>query len=442
MSRTHTAPGEDPGLARATDDLQRHARVGLALCLLLVFGVGGWAATARLAGAVIAPGVVVVDGNSKKVQHPSGGVVGEVRVRNGDRVQSGALLVRLDETQVRATLGVVQSQLVQSLARRARLAAERDGSDRISLPVGFETESAEAAEAAAGEQRLFKARLVSRAGVKSQVRERIRQSEQEIEGLESQLAAKKAEIDLNRSEMQRLEGLFEKQLVSETRMSQMRRDMVRLEGERGSFVAQIARAKAQVSQGELQILQVEQDAQTEVQKDLRETEARVGELMEKRTAALDQLKRVDIRAPIDGTVHELTVHTVGGVIQAGETLMLIVPSGDPLAVEARISPTEIDQVAIDRRAVLRFSAFNQRTTPEVSGTVSHVAADLSREAQTGATYFLVRIRLGDDAAEKLAGLRVVPGMPVEGFIETGERTALSYIVKPLADSVRRTFRER
>lgn len=429
---------------RLSSDMKRQARLGLLLCLFLVGGLGGWSATAKIAGAVIAPGFIVVDGNSKKVQHPTGGIVGEIKVKLGDHVKEGDLLVRLDETQVRATLGVVQSQLVQSIARKARLEAERSGATQLSFPAGFEKESDEAAEAARGELRLFQARRTFIDGQKDQYRERVRQLDKEIEGLTVQLASKEAEVDLQWQEMTRLEGLFEKQLVNEARMSTIKRDRVRLEGDLGGLVSQIARAKAQISQTEMQILQIEQEQRTESQKELRDVEAKIGELSERRIAALDQLRRVDIRAPISGTVHEMNIHTVGGVVAQGETLMLIVPSGEPLAIEARISPIEIDQVAIDRKARLRFTAFNQRTTPEVDGTVSHVSADLSKDPQTGQTYFLVRIRFTKEALGTLAdkARHIVPGMPVESFIETEERTALTYFTKPLADSFRRTFRER
>lgn len=429
---------------RLTGDMKRHARFGLLVCLLLVGGLGGWSAMAKIAGAVIAPGFIVVDGSSKKVQHPTGGIVGEIKVKLGDRVTEGDLLVRLDETQVRATLGIVQSQLVQSIARKARLEAERGGARDLHFPTGFETESAEAAEAARGERRLFQARRTFIEGQQNQYRERVTQLEKEIEGLTVQRTSKKSELDLQWREMTRLEALYAKQLVNEARMSTTKRDGVRLQGDLGSLTSQIARAKAQISQTEMQILQIDQEQRTDSQKELRDVEARIGELSERRIAALDQLRRVDIRAPINGTVHEMNVHTVGGVVGQGETLMLIVPSSEPLAVEARISPVEIDQVAIGRKARLRFTAFNQRTTPEVDGTVSHVSADLSKDSQTGQSYFLVRVRFSNASLGTLSekALHVVPGMPVEAFIETGERTALSYFTKPLADSFRRTFRER
>jgi HlyD family secretion protein len=224
-------------------------------------------------------------------------------------------------------------------------------------------------------------------------------------------------------------------------MLAMKREEIRIQGEIGAFVAQVARARGQISQTELQIIQIDQDIRTEAQKELREVEAKIAELAERRISAEDQLLRVDIKAPIAGIVHELNTHTVGGVIQASETLMQIVPVNGDLTIEARLAPTDIDHVAVGRKSTLRFSAFNQRTTPEVSGAVVFVSPDLSKDAQTGVTYYTARIRLDAEGASKLADLKLVPGMPVEAFIETEERTALSYLLKPLADQITRVFRD-
>ena len=425
----------------ASEGLAHRLIAGVVLILILVVGAGGWAATARIAGAVIAPGVLVVDANSKKVQHPSGGVVGAIRVRNGARVEAGDLLIRLDETQVRAALGVVVSQLVQLNGRKARLEAERDGAAVLVFPEQFEAQSSEARHAAAGERRLFEARRSSAQGQKQQQMERISQLRQEITGLLAQHSAKEQEFGYIKLELERLDLLHEKRLVNETRMLAMKREEIRIQGEIGAFVAQVARARGQISQTELQIIQIDQDIRTEAQKELREVEAKIAELAERRVGAEDQLQRVEIKAPIAGIVHELNAHTVGGVIQASETLMQIVPVNGDLTIEARLAPADIDHVAVGRKSTLRFSAFNQRTTPEVSGVVVLVSPDLSKDAPTGATYYTARIRLDEEGASKLADLKLVPGMPVEAFIETEERTALSYLLKPLTDQITRVFRD-
>lgn len=434
--------GAETSSDKNEQQLRRRALTGCAIVGLLVLGGGGWAATAKLASAVIAPGTVVVDSNSKKVQHPTGGIVGEIKVKNGDKVAAGQLLVRFDDTQVKATLGVVVSQLVQFRGRLARLEAERDLRPEIKFPAGFEAESAMARDAADGERRLFESRRRSSAGQKEQLREKIRQTTEEITGLQAQLTAKQKEAGFAARELGRVDGLFQKNLVNETRHLAMLRDVTRIEGEIGGLISAIARAKAQISQTELQIIQIDQDIRTEAQKELREVEARISELIERRVAAEDQLRRIEITAPMGGVIHELTVHTIGGVVQSGETMMMVVPVAEALTIEARIPPQERDQVAIGMPARLRFSAFNQRTTPEVGGQVTGISADLSKEQATGATYYVVRIRMSEQAKELLAGLSVVPGMPVEAFIEGGERTAMTYITKPFTDNLRRIFTER
>jgi HlyD family secretion protein len=292
-----------------------------------------------------------------------------------------------------------------------------------------------------GERRLFQARRKQREAQKAQLRSRIGQLGREIEGLKAQQAAKGDELALIDIESSRVQHLHDQDLVPETRLLAIRRDRTRIAGEHGTLTAQIARAEGQISEIGLQILNVDQTVQSEAQGELRDIESRIAELMERRIAAEDQLKRVDIKAPIDGIVHELAIYTVGGVISPAETLMLIVPSGDQLTVEVRLSQTDIDQVAIGQPTRLRFAAFNHRTTPELTGTVSRIAADLSRDAQSGQTFYVARVRVDDHALEKLEGLKLMPGMPVEAFIETDERTVLSYIVKPFSDQLMRAMRE-
>jgi HlyD family secretion protein len=438
--RPRLRPAREP--ADRDFGLRRRLLAGLAVGAFLVFGIGSWAAFANLSGAVIASGFIVVDSSSKKVQHPSGGVVGEIRVRNGDAVTVGDVLLRLDDTQTRAALGVIVSQLVELTGRKARLMAERDDASAIEFPPDFAAMGPDAERVAAGERRLFEARRRTMGGQKAQHRERIEQLRHEIEGLSSQRDAKARELRLVREELARLTQMYERKLLPITRVLTMQREEARIDGEHGALVAQIARASGQIGEIELQILSLEQTLQSDAQKDMRDTEARIAELSERRVAAEDQLKRIDLRAPIAGTVHELSVHTVGGVIGQGETVMLIVPHDDKLVMEVRISPADIDQLRLGQPCMLRFPAFNQRTTPEVRGRLARIAADLTRETQTGQTYYLARIEVTEEALAQLVGLKLLPGMPVEAFIETGERTALSYLLKPLTDQFARTFKER
>ena len=264
----------------------------------------------------------------------------------------------------------------------------------------------------------------------------------EIRGLTEQAAAKGREIGFVQQELVGVRGLYAKALVQLNRVNALERDAARIEGERGQLTASIAQARGKITETELQIIQIDQDLRTEVGKDLAEIRAKTAELTEKRVSADDMLKRIDLRAPQDGVVHQLTVHTVGGVVTPGEAIMLIVPENDALLVEARIQPSDIDHVRAGQPALLRFSAFNQRTTPELTGVVQRVSADVSQDPKSGMSFYTVRIALPEPELGKLAGQRLVPGMPVEAFIQTGDRTVLSYLTKPLTDQVARAWKER
>jgi membrane fusion protein, type I secretion system len=358
-------------------------------------------------------------------------------------------VLRLDDTVTRSTLGVVRSQLDETLARQARLLAERDDADALSFPVQLTSrrDDPSVAMALAGEERLFESRRTARAGQRSQLRERIAQLNEEVRGLSAQLAAKESELELIGTELVGVADLYKKNLVSISRYMQLQRDQTRLQGERGQFIADIARARGKISETELQIIQVDQDFRTEVLKDLRDAQGKIAEFKERVTAAEDQLKRVDLRAPQTGIVHQLAVHTVGGVIGNGETIMQIVPRADELVVEAKVAPSDIDQVAVGSEAVVRVLAGNQRTTPVITGRLTRVSADLTREqqqnsAQPAPAYYTVRITLPAAEVARLRDIHLLPGMPVEVFIQTHERSPLQYLLKPLQEQIARTFRER
>lgn len=437
------ASGLAPAPARIiSDSVHAYALSGIAVFLILVCGFGGWAATVKLAGAVISQGTVVVDSSVKKVQHPTGGVVGEIQVRDGDRVEAGQLLLRLDETMTRANLLVIVRQIDELAIRRARLIAELDGHDTIEFPdLGDRHNDQPTADAVRSERGLFESRRLGLKGKKSQLSEQIQQLNEQTRGLSAQVAAKDREIELIHAELAGLEILEKKDLVSSTRITSSRREAARVEGERGALIASIAQAKGKVSETELEIIQLDQDLKTDVSRDLRETQAKLAELGERRIAAEDQLKRVDLRSPQDGIVHQLSVHTIGGVVSPGEPVMLIVPAGDALVIEAKILPQDIDNVRQGQNAFIKFSAFNQQTTPEFNGVVDRVAADLTTDPKLNLSYFVARISLPSDELKRLGGLKLVPGMPAEVFIRTEERTALSYLMKPLVDQVSRAFRD-
>ncbi len=425
--------------------IRRHVIIGCALVAFLAVGLGGWASTAEISGAIIAQGSLVVDSNVKKVQHPSGGVVGEVRVRDGDRVKAGDILIRLDETVTRANLAIVTKGLTELYARTARLAAERDGAETVAVPKELAGAIADpiVSEALAIERTLFDLRRTARHGQKDQLHQRIQQLREQISGLTAQQDAKTKEMALIEKELGGVRDLWAKNLVPLNRLTSLQREEARLEGERGQLIAAAAEAKGKTAETELQILQLDQDLSSEVAKELRETDSKIGEYVERKVTAEDQLKRTEIRAPLAGVVFQSTANTVGGVITAGgDPIMLIVPEADTLLVEAKVEPRDIDQVQFGQPVVLRFSAFNMRTTPELNGTVARIAADTTNDPRTGQSYYIVRIAMTADEVGRLGDVKLTPGMPAEAFIQTGERTMLSYLVKPLHDQLMRSFREK
>jgi HlyD family secretion protein len=423
--------------------IRRNILAGVLVFAALAAGVGGWAGTTELSGALIAPGSIVVDSNVKKVQHPTGGVVGELRVRDGDRVKAGDIVVRLDQTITHANLAIVTKGLAELAARKARLVSERDGSDAIDFPDQLTSRvgDPEVVQIMEGERKLFELRRSARLGQKAQLREQSGQLLEEIVGLTAQQRAKKREIVLINRELEGVRDLFKRNLVQINRLTLLEREATRLDGEEAQLMAAVAQAKGKIAEIQLKIIQIDQDLSSEVAKEMREIDAKIGEFVERKLQAEDQLQRVDIRAPQDGTVFQLAVHTVGGVIATGEPIMLIVPEADSLSVEAKVNPQDIEQVKLDQRTVLRFSAFNAATTPEINGQVSRISADVSSDQRTGQSFYTIRIAINPDELSR-QGSKLVPGMPVECFIQTGERTVISYLLKPFRDQLKRTFRER
>ena len=423
--------------------LKRHVCAGVAVAAILVVGVGGWAFSTTISGAVIASGLLVVDSSVKKVQHPTGGVVGELLVREGNRVKKGDVLLRLDATQTRANLGIVLKSIDEFTAREARLEAEKVGAKKVAFPNDLTSRKDErvVAKLLQGEEKLFELRRKARGGKKAQLSERIAQLNEQISGLTEQVDAKAHEIVLLGKELEGVRVLWEKNLVQITRLTSLERDQARLVGERGALTASIAQAKGKIAEIALQIIQVDEDLRSEVAEELSEGRAKLSELSERKVAAEDQLKRIDIRSPQDGVVHELAMHTLGGVIGAGEAIMKIVPEADKLTVEVQVSPTDIDQLRLGQNTRLQFSAFNQSTTPSILGSVQRIGADLTEDEKTGTAYYVARVAIDESKLPMLEGLELVPGMPVEAFIETEPRTVISYLIKPLADQIGRTFKD-
>jgi HlyD family secretion protein len=433
------------GLKGARRSIQVHLVIGLAVVVVLAGGLGGWASTAEISGALIAPGQIVVETNVKKVQHPTGGVVGELLTRDGDKVRAGQIVVRLDDTVTKANLAIVTKNLDAALARAARLQAEQRGLEGITFPPQLtdRARDPDVATVMASESKLFEVRVNGRAGQKAQLRERVTQLNEEIAGLAAQEKAKDEEIALVQKELEGVRDLYNKRLIQISRLTTLERDSARLNGERAQYIASRAQAKGKITETELQIIQVDKDLVSEVSKDLRETNDKIGEFVERKVTAEDQLRRVDIRAPQDGIVEQTSVHTVGGVITAGDTIMLIVPQSDDLQVEAKVNPQDIDKLQVGQKTLLRLSAFNQRTTPELNGFVTRVSADVTTEQRTGQSYYTIRVSMPPDEVARLGdNNKIIPGMPVEAFVQTGDRTMMAYLMKPLSDQLMRSFRER
>jgi HlyD family secretion protein len=397
-----------------------------------------------LSGAVVVPGTLVVESDVKKIQHPAGGVVANISVRDGMHVRTGDLLLHLDETQLRANAQVLSQQLDQTRARLARLIAERDGLDQPQMPHEMASRSGDndVGRIWVSEISLFNSRVATRRNSKELLQSHVGQLGEQISGLDAQVKSKAAQHELISGELEGVDGLYQKGLVPLTRKTSLQREAARLDGERGQVTAAIAEAKSKISEAELQSVKIDHDFRTEVMKDLREAQDKEAELVEKSTAAQDLLRRVDLRAPTDGIVHQLSVHTIGGVVTPGEVVMEIVPESDELQIEAKLPPQEVDHVHKGQRAYIRFSAFNQRTTPQLEGVVSYVSADLNHDRQrnpNAATYYTVRVTLPPSERRRLGGLELVSGMPVEVFLQTGSRTMMSYLLKPISDQLLRTF---
>ncbi|KGE82388.1 hemolysin secretion protein D [Rhizobium sp. H41] len=423
--------------------IRNHIFVGGLGFLTLVGVFGGWAVGTEIVGAVIAQGSLVVETSLKKVQHPVGGVVSELAVRDGDRVKAGDVVMRIDATMTKANLAIIVKSLDQFTARKARLESERDRAGRVIFPQTLLDRAGDGEVLAMmnAEQRLYENRKAVRESKKRQLEQRVRQLRDEISGMEAERAANFREQGMVDEELIRFRSLHERGLMEKSRLSTLERQATDIDGDIGRLMAGIAGVEAKISETALQILQIDEQWSEEVGSDLREMDARIGEYVERRVAAEDQLKRVDILAPQDGVVHQLSVHTIGGVVAPGEQIMMIVPEVDKLVVEVKVAPQDIDQIYYGQLTNLRFSAFNQKTTPEITGTVERISADVTVDQRTGTSFYLVRVATSQEQIKRLGEFSLMPGMPVEAFITTGERSVLSYFLKPLIDQANRTFRE-
>ena len=423
--------------------LRRFQLLGFA-SLFVMFGVvGGWSVLTELNGAVIAPATIMVESFSKKVQHREGGIVGEIRVKDGDRVEVGQHLVILDNTETRAELAIIGGLLDEALTKRARLEAQRDKATEITFPPEIAARAGEADLAAimAGQTKLFAARLSAINGKKEQLSQQIDQLTEQIGGLDSQKISKDRQLGLIKGELKDLKDLQSKGLIPVSRVMAMDRETASLDGQRGELVANKASAEAHIAEVKLQILQVDEEDQSQTLTELRDIEGKVAEYKERKLAAASRLERMVIKAPITGSIYQLAVHTIGGVISPGEPIMLIVPEADDLVLQAQVKPQDIDQVQAGQFAHVKFPAFNSRITPDISAEVTQVSADTSRTDQNSPPVYIVRLTISAAELAKLGSNKLKPGMPAEAFIQTRAQTPLSYFLKPLTDQFAHALRE-
>jgi HlyD family secretion protein len=424
--------------------LKRFQLAGYLSVAVVVGAVGSWAVLSKLNGAVIAPGVVVAETNTKRVQQKDGGVIKKILVQDGDRVVAGQDLVILDDTETRAELGIVDALLIEELAKKARLEAQRDDLDAVVFPKELESRRSDPSVAAvmAGQEKLFAARRASLAGKISQLEEQVGQVAEQVEGFTAQITSKERQIELIKDELVGLRGLLEKGLTPKTRVLAMEREQARLEGERGEITGQRAAAESKRSEIRLQILQVREEVLSQTLSDLRDASGRASELTERRLAAQARLNRMVVKAPITGFVYQMMIHTEGGVISPAEPLMMLAPEQDDLVLQTHVSPQNIEQVHEGQMAHIRFPAFNSRTTPEIFAEVANVAADTTRASADTPPFYDVRLRIPKEELAKLGDKRLKHGMPAEAFIQTEARSPMSYFIKPLLDQIAHTWRER
>jgi len=424
-------------------DFRRPIQIGVLVIFLFFVVLGGWSAFAKISSAAIAFGEVSVVSNRQTIQHLEGGIVDEIHVEEGSRVEAGQALIRLDRTQAQANLDQLQARFLAVAAREVRLLAERDLRTEISFPdwLSSQQDGPEVLTVISGERNIFAAREESLNSHRSILRQRIAQYEEVIVGLTGEIEATASQLALFAEEISSMKDLIEQGFLSNQRFLELRREEANIRGEQNRNVALVARARQSIAEQELQILELDSQRSIEVAAELRDVQTLSFELQEQINAARDVLARTDIIAPMAGTVVNLRVHTRGGVIASRERLLDIVPSDDKLVINARVLPRDIDVVREGLEARVRLLAFNQRDTVPLSGRVSLVSADRFLDERTGLTYYLTRVELTEDAFTNQGALEIYPGMQAEVMIVTGNRTALDYLMEPLTRSVRRAFRE-
>lgn len=432
------------GMKRLPTDYGRRIRVGLLVLLVTFVGAGGWAAFAPLDGAAIATGQVIVESQNRVVQHLEGGIVEGLMVTDGDRVEKGQPLVILSDTRARAELNVVESELREVLGREARLLAERVGAEEIDFPEQLVEQDVPAVQnIIEGQRGLFKSRTEALEGQIDIYNQRIQALNQQMNGLRAMNRNLDSRIESYEEELANWQELFEQELADRNRINEMQRELYRLQGEKSSNQSRLAELEIKIGETRSELLVTKQNYAEEVAERLRETQQTKADLNARRTALKDTLERTTITAPVTGTVVSMAVHTVGGIVRPGDTIMEVVPSDQEYTIQVRVQPQDIDRVEIGQNADVRLSAFNQQTADIIEGELVGISADALEDEKSEERYYEARVKVTESGRETMAnqGMYLVPGMPAEVMIKTGERSALQYLLDPVTRMFERAFRE-
>jgi HlyD family secretion protein len=418
--------------------------IGFISLIFLVLGIGLWSATTQIAGAVIASGMIQVEANRQVIQHPDGGVVGLINVRDGDLVAAGDIMLRFDDSRLKSELAIIESQYFELLVRKALFKAERDDDPKLTYDPELVTQAEKDNDIQGlidGQERFFTARHASLANQKEQLAEQKVQLGRQVEGVEAQNEANETQLTLLKEELEDAQLLLDKGLAQASRVLALRREEARIAGQIGSLTADLGRLKAGINGINIQLVQLDTDRRETSIENLRDIGFRTLELAERRASILQTLSRLDVRAPMSGTVYGNAIFALQSVVRPAEPMMYIIPKDLPLVVQAQVAVVHVDQVYIGQEATLTFASFSQRTTPQIAGTVTKLSADVLTDQVTGENFYQVELIPNDSEMEKLQNLELLPGMPVEAFLKTNERSAFTYLVKPLTDYFNKAFRE-
>lgn len=424
-------------------DLRSHARSGFILTIILFGILAGWMSYTEINSAVVSTGSVIVKGKPKSVQHLDGGIVEEILIEDGQKVRRGETMIVLDDTLLQANLDIYTTRYANALALQARLRAEQSEADTIHMantPYSFRTEI-DVASHLVGQQELFEARRDLQVGQVEQLDEKIRQFENQKTGISALVTSKRDQINYVEQELASVIQLSEKGLALESQVLTLQRQKADLIGQIAEHESELARIDNSIYETRLQILQARRQFKEQVVTDLRDVTISIEEMTHQIVSTEKQIDRVQIKAPVDGTVHELQIFTLGGVVPPGATLLQLISLQEGVEFQVNVDPASIDQVYVGQTATVRFPAFSQRTTPELTGTVIATSASSVVDEQTGFAFFRVTLDISQSELERLGNQQLVPGMPIEALLTTGERSVLSYLIKPLADHINKAFRE-